>query len=101
VLVSRKDAPDDLRLFVATGCETSPQIASARAYLRRGGRTAPEPETCGKDFIADIHATAAVADDRIRPCILDYSMFWSRSRSNRMCVFCKTAGSGSDTDWEW
>jgi hypothetical protein len=97
LLASRNEAPDVLRLFVVQGFETNPDITAARDYLRRGGRTSQELETCGKDFIAEIHATAAVADDRIRPCYLDYSIFWSRSRSNRMCVYCKI----DDGDWEW
>jgi hypothetical protein len=97
VLVSRKEAPDELRLFVAEGLESSPDISSALDYLRRGGRMALEVETCGRDVIAAIHATAAVADDLIRPCHRDYSLFWSRSRSNRMCVYCKL----DDRDWEW
>jgi hypothetical protein len=98
VLVSRKEMPDELRLFVSEGNETHPDINLARLFLRRSGRALSEAETRSRDFIADIYARAAVADDRIRICYVDHSMFWSRSRSNRRCAFCKIDGTDG---WEW
>jgi hypothetical protein len=99
ILVSRKEAPDELRLFVARGCEAHPDVAAARGYLRRGGREASETESCDKDFIASIRAGASVADDRIRQCYMSHTLFWSSSRSNRMCVYCKKVEGSAD--WEW
>ncbi|WP_327210608.1 hypothetical protein [Rhizobium leguminosarum] len=99
VLVSRNEVPDELRLFVAEGCEAHADVEAALLYLRRGGRKTSQTETCGKDFIADVHARAAIADDRVRPCYRDRSLFWSSSRSNRMCVYCKKDEGASD--WKW
>ncbi|MNU26872.1 hypothetical protein D3C71_152530 [compost metagenome] len=98
VLASGGEAPDNLRLFVVEGFEAHPNVDTARSLLRSGGRSAPEPEACGASFIADLLDRAVVADDRIRPCIYDAHMFWSRSRNNRMCVFCKKADT-ADLVW--
>lgn len=80
------------------GFETHPNVDTARTLLRSGGRSATEPEACGESFIDELLDRAVVADDQIRPCIYDAHIFWSRSRDNRMYVFCKKA----DTDdWVW
>jgi hypothetical protein len=97
VLASQAGFQDELRLFVAEGCEMHPDVEIAQLYLRRGGRSAIGPEARPTGFIADLYATASTADDGIRACYHDRSLFWSRSRRNRLCAYCKK----DDGDWEW